>query len=773
MYYYLGKCKRRTNKMNIKTIAVLLPCWLILLCLSGCGHKPYARQYKIALVHSYEEGYPDAERTRRLLCEALAKRGLSCDFREYFLNCDGLLSDKEEEFCSDFIDDFTRWGAHLVAVLDDQATYSLMACGNPLLHDLPVVFSGVNYPNRQLLERYPNVTGYADAPDYLNTVRMLERIMGKSRVCVINRNNVLDRFIWEDLMKQFDGQGYEIYCGRVGMHVSTHRKLGDDLPSLVPGVNWENERFDTTAIVRLNSDSLSLTQVAWTGYGSRTLCLFTHRNFITVHSASFFQNPCFATVNKGFGLSDYALGGYFATIETQLDDMGQGIAERLRGRMPAEQVRYCAKRYVVNWHVLQRYGIPLSCIPKEYTIMYMPFTERYRYTLLYMASLFGLLLLLLIGFLIRSLSVERRRKHEALHSLRYEHETLALAISGSSTYVWRMEGEGIICDAHFYEVIHHPRERITLDEIMDFIHPDDRGRFYRNYRASETVRSHKGQYRFDFTEEGYEWWELRYSTLSATTGGRHIITGVLQNIQDIKDHEEELIRARRLAEHAELKQSFLNNMSHEIRTPLNAIAGFANLLVYDPELSGAEKQEYAGIINTNTKLLLKLVDDVLQLSRMETANMSFDLRRESVHHLLETIYQTHSVLINPSLEFVTDFSDRDVFVNVDCIRLTQVITNFLNNANKFTPQGYIKLGYIYRPATNEVSIYVEDTGIGIPKEEQEMIFARFYKRSEFSQGVGLGLAICKAIAEKMGGCIEVESQVGRGSRFAVVLPCVE
>ena len=316
--------------MNIKTIAILLPCWLILLCLSGCGHKPYTRQYKIALVHSYEEGYPDAERTRRLLCEALAKRGLSCDFREYFLNCDGLLSDKEEEFCSDFIDDFTRWGAHLVAVLDDQATYSLMACGNPLLHDLPVVFSGVNYPNRQLLERYPNVTGYADAPDYLNTVRMLERIMGKSRVCVINRNNVLDRFIWEDLMTQFDGQGYEIYCGRVGMHVSTHRKLGDDLPSLVPGVNWENERFDTTAIVRLNSDSLSLTQVAWTGYGSRTLCLFTHRNFITVHSASFFQNPCFATVNKGFGLSDYALGGYFATIETQLDDMGQGIAERLR-----------------------------------------------------------------------------------------------------------------------------------------------------------------------------------------------------------------------------------------------------------------------------------------------------------------------------------------------------------------------------------------------------------------------------------------------------------
>lgn len=124
--------------------------------------------------------------------------------------------------------------------------------------------------------------------------------------------------------------------------------------------------------------------------------------------------------------------------------------------------------------------------------MYIPFTERYRYTLLYIATLSGLLLLLLIVFLIRSLSVERRRKREAQHSLHYEHETLTLAISGSSTYVWRLEGEGIICDPYFYDLIRHPRERITLDEIIHFLHPDDRERFYRSYRASENVHTHKG-----------------------------------------------------------------------------------------------------------------------------------------------------------------------------------------------------------------------------------------------------------------------------------------
>lgn len=172
---------------------------------------------------------------------------------------------------------------------------------------------------------------------------MVERIMGKSRVCVINRNSVLDRFIWDDLTGQLRGKGYEIYCGQIGTHVSVHRGLSSALPPAASGMSRENERFDTTAIVRLNGDSISLTRMAWTGHGSRTLCLFTRREFIAVHSANFFHNPCFETVNEGFGMSDYALGGYFAPLETQLDDMAQGIAERLRGGTPDRQVRYCAK----------------------------------------------------------------------------------------------------------------------------------------------------------------------------------------------------------------------------------------------------------------------------------------------------------------------------------------------------------------------------------------------------------------------------------------------
>ena len=132
---------------------------------------------------------------------------------------------------------------------------------------------------------------------------------------------------------------------------------------------------------------------------------------------------------------------------------------------------------------------------------------------------------------------------------------------------------------------------------------------------------------------------------------------------------------------------------------------------------------------------------------------------------------THQVLIAPRLEFLKEVDDTPLEINVDRERLMQVLTNFLNNAGKFTETGYIKLGYNYLPDEGKVQIYVEDTGRGIPREEQRMIFSRFYKQNEFSQGAGLGLSICQVIIEKLGGKIELKSEIGKGSRFTVILPC--
>jgi signal transduction histidine kinase len=756
---------------HIKAVAGYI--LILSLCLV-CAHPAHAETRRIALIHSFEPGYPPAAKALELLQKEFSLLGLDCDVREYYLDCDRYMEEAENLRMAGFVDDLSAWGAELIAVLDDQAAYALMACRHPLAHEIPVVFSGVNYPNISLLLQYPNITGYADTPDYLRTIRMIESIMGKSRICLMNGQVFLDRKIWHALNEQCRGQGFAIVTSTEGAYFagsSYHRVRERETISPILKRQNIDVLLDTTKIVRMTSDSIAIRHLMWLGRGDNTLLLYTKRDYTTKRVGMLFDNPTFQTINEGFGFADYLLGGYFTPLESQIRYMATGIKERLEGRMPRQQVTECAKQYVLNWHVLQKYGIPLESIPAEYTVMYIPFSERYRYPILIGSILGAVFVLTVIVLLSFSLLRERRRKREALRNLLYEHETLCLAIEGNSTYAWRLEGDSVSCDSQFCELIHHRSGRLLLNEITPYIHPGDLPVFRKNIASRHERTHHKGQYRCNFTGE-FQWWEFSYNTIH-TPGHAPIIAGLLQNIQELKDHEQELIESRELAEQAELKQSFLNNMSHEIRTPLNAIVGFSDMLANEPEFSDAERQEFVDIINTNTKLLLKLVGDILELSRIESGNLSFTFQHESVRKLLDDVYQTHSLLIHPPLQFVKDFPVWDVQVDVDSMRLTQVLTNFLNNANKFTETGSIRLGYCCPPDTGEVHLYVEDTGVGIPHSEQKMIFERFYKRSEFSQGVGLGLSICVLIAEKMGGRIELRSEEGRGSRFTVILPCVE
>ena len=744
------------------------------LCLVWCACPAHAETRHIALIHSFEPGYPPATKALELLQKEFRRLGLDCDVREYYLDCDRYMEEVENFRMAGFVDDLSAWGAELIAVLDDQAAYALMACGHPLAHEIPVVFSGVNYPNISLLLQYPNITGYADTPDYLRTIRMIESIMGKARICLMNGQTFLDRKIWHALNEQCEGQGPDIVTSAQGFYFAGSSyhcvREGETISPILKRQNIDM-LLDTTKIVRMTSDSIAIRHLMWLGRGDNTLLLYTKRDYTTKRVGMLFDNPTFQTINEGFGFADYLLGGYFTPLESQIRYMATGIKERLEGRMPRQQVTECAKQYVLNWHVLQKYGIPLESIPVEYTVMYIPFSERYRYHILVGSILGAVFVLTVIVLLSFSLLHERRRKREALRNLLYEHETLCLAIEGNSTYAWRLEGDSVSCDSQFCELIHHRSGRLLLNEITPYIHPGDLPVFRKNIASRHERTHHKGQYRCNFTGE-FQWWEFSYNTIH-TPGHAPIIAGLLQNIQELKDHEQELIESRELAEQAELKQSFLNNMSHEIRTPLNAIVGFSDMLANEPEFSDEERQEFVDIINTNTKLLLKLVGDVLELSRIESGNLSFIFQRESVRQLLDDVYQTHSLLIQPPLQFLKDFPPEDVQVNVDPMRLTQVLTNFLNNANKFTKEGSIQLGYCCPSGMSEVHLYVEDTGIGIPHSEQKMIFERFYKRSEFSQGVGLGLSICVLIVEKMGGRIELRSEEGRVSRFTVVLPCIE
>ena len=216
-----------------------------------------------------------------------------------------------------------------------------------------------------------------------------------------------------------------------------------------------------------------------------------------------------------------------------------------------------------------------------------------------------------------------------------------------------------------------------------------------------------------------------------------------------------------------LKSAFLANMSHEIRTPLNAIVGFSSMMAETEDVE--EKKQYMAIVEENNDLLLQLISDILDLSKIEAGTFDFVEKELDANLLCEDIVRAMQMKAKPGVEVIFDRHLPECRMVSDRNRLNQVISNFVNNAIKFTTTGSIRVGYD-RIDENHLRFYVADTGIGIEPERQEEIFDRFVKLNTFVHGTGLGLSISKSIVEQLGGTIGVDSEVGKGSCFWFVLP---
>ena len=247
--------------------------------------------------------------------------------------------------------------------------------------------------------------------------------------------------------------------------------------------------------------------------------------------------------------------------------------------------------------------------------------------------------------------------------------------------------------------------------------------------------------------------------------------GIVIRVDDVTEREE-MIKELQIAKmHAEqsdkLKSAFLANMSHEIRTPLNAIVGFSGLMMY---ASDEEKEDYMQIINNNNEMLLKLISDILDLSKLEAGSVELKYEEFDLTDYFNSMFASMKQrATNPKIQIVAVNPYQHCLVTLDRNRVAQIITNYVTNAIKYTTEETIEMGYEYRE--EGIYFYVKDSGIGIPDEKKNKVFHRFEKLDEFAQGTGLGLSICKAIAEAMGGNVGFESEYGKGSLFWALLPC--
>ena len=748
--------------------------FLFVTCISCKSSTDLSEEKRILVIQSYEKHFPAYEKMKEIMSSELRKKGIHASVYSFYLDCEQYSEKQQRQKLFKKLNGLSTWNPDIILVNDDQALNALISSRHPLAKSIPVVFMGVSYPNIPIIRKYPNMTGFYDKPDYKRNIELIRRLVGNCIVIRVSDDTFQDNMMLADMNAQIQDicAVNNIYSldrvrlsGKNGISIS-------DIPKIKP---------DTMYISTLSTKSAN---ALIKGFGENyynKAYLATKRDYMTISLGRLSAFPCFSVINELIGNQNGVVGGYVTVFKDEVEGAVNRVVSILKGTPPSDfpQIEGSNKAYVFDYGVLERWGIDSSKLPEGAIIANMPFVVQYKYYIWAAGFILVVMLLLLFSYQRKRYIQEALHKKDAQEKLKREKTFLSFALDSGNIFAFRYSKGVFEFDNRFYHYLGMPCVPMKIEEFQDAIHPEELDNFLRdrNLLDSDFLSRKVTQRRCNFNKKGYEWWEFRYAQnkneKDSVSGDEAVeVSGLCLNIQRIKDTENSLIAARQKAEESDrMKLVFLANMSHEIRTPLNSIVGFSNILASDEELSPEDKQEYIDTINKNSDLLLKLVNDILELSRIESGYMSFCYKKCIVKELLNDVYMTHQVLIAPRLDFQKEEEDICLEIDVDRDRLIQVLTNFLNNATKFTESGFIKIGYYYMEEEEAVHIYVEDTGRGIPREEQQMIFSRFYKQNEFSQGAGLGLSICKVIVEKLGGKITLQSEAGKGSRFTVIIPC--
>ena len=756
------------QKRLLSQISILLML-LFIVALSSCAHSGSKQRHRILVIQSYEQEYSGYAKVEHDIFAELKKQNHNIELHFFYLDCDSYNESDEKTRIYNFLDTIQNWNPEVILVYDDQATYSLFACQHPFVKEVPVVFAGVNFPNWNIIKQYPNVTGLWDRPEFIKTSQMIEKLFGPMKINIWMDNTYLgrqttDRFFEEIKTPKPDKPGNFKYI------VNEDRTI-----TMIPDSLSYTQMIKPSKMfyALINSRESSSNSLLWSlsGLARNSVFVQSKRDFSSKRLGLYADAPTFTVVNEGFGFKEGIIGGYITSYETQIKESVNIVTQILKGcNVENIPIKRSPKEYILDWADVERWSVSRNDIPANYNIINMPFHTRYKSYIVSFGSFLILAILSLISYLTYLYLRENKNKRQALEKLKKGERFLSLAVVGGKVFAFELNDKQFSFDKEFYTFVGITEKDFTLHEFEAYIYPEDLTIFKQSiidaYAGINT--NNITRFRCNFNNQRYQWWEFRY----IYNKEKDIFNGLCFNIQKIKEAEQELIEARQKAEESDkMKSAFLANMSHEIRTPLNAIVGFSNIITEeDVELSIAEKKEIQDLISSNSDLLLKLINDILDLSRIESGKMEFTFAICNLTDLMNKIYHTHQLLMPSGVELKLEIPDQACMLETDFHRLTQVITNFINNASKFTQNGYIKIGYINNPEQKMVDIFVEDTGIGIPLDKQQGVFERFNKLDEFAQGTGLGLAICQIIIQRFGGKIQLLSEEKKGSRFTITLP---
>ena len=856
----------------------LLCSWAFLCLISGTLSAA-ENNYNVLFIQSYTNSASWHDNLITGLQNGLEKGGVKADVVTEYLNADFWTFASECVIMRRICERARQRKTDLIVTSSDEAFFTLTHCGDSLPYQIPVVVSGIKYPDKKLFDRMPNVSGFTSKTDFNVLLEEAIRLFParKEIVCLTDSSFLSSKGVEavEDAWVAFK----EKHPGYSLKKLNVQEK---SLNTIITSICYDYHAYKHIVIAPKWIPFLSLKLKA----------------------------PVFA--NQNLAMTSGVLCVY--DVEPAADTYAAGVqaADILKGRSPDSfGVGDLDGKLLFDYKQLDFFHVDVESVEKRGTILNVPLMDRYRVWFILFYSVTVGALAFLVAWLYRSNRREARKRIHAQTRLLVQHrlveqrdefdkifcsirdglitydtdlrihfvnralvEMLGLSsdtymarsyegqIAGSIFHIYmngenilqtllkqvirdkkpviipekafmqentkgayfpvsgevvpifakdKLTGMAIVCrniseeemqrrffnmaieESSIYPWQYNMRLKcfhfpggllqrfncydntgyISREELDLIIHPGDLPRTRKHF--NDIMLGHEPNSRMSFrlqnADGGYEWWEFRSTAYDGLTADiPYMVLGVCQSIQRYKDTEDELIAARDRALQADkLKSAFLANMSHEIRTPLNAIVGFSDLLKDLEAFSSEEVQQFVETININCTLLLALINDILDLSRIESGTMDFQLSSYNLTFIMQQVYDSQRLSMPQGVELRTDFPEgtgKDIVT--DSVRLKQVVNNLINNSRKFTAKGSITLGYSMEEP-GYTTVFVEDTGAGISDEDQKHIFERFYKADSFTQGAGLGLSICQTIVERLHGTITVTSKLGRGTSFEVRL----